>query len=153
MGRAVLCVYRCQCQQSETKVDLELIPVLSLEGSVTTVALPVSEGSCRPPTLTLSSDRVVLILCLEWHYWPLHMKWCMQYLQEPACWDHLLWPDAPLGTRVSDCYLSHLVSLEIGHVHFYILAEFRIRTSTRSSDSPPQVYPQAHDTLAFNECP
>lgn len=52
-------------KQSETKVDLELIPVLSLEGSVTTVALPVSEGSCRPPTLTLSSDRVVLILCLE----------------------------------------------------------------------------------------
>lgn len=52
-------------KQSETKVDLEPIPVLSLEGSVTTVALPVSEGSWRPPTLTLSSDRVVLILCLE----------------------------------------------------------------------------------------
>lgn len=70
-------------EQSETRVELELIPFLSSEGSVTTVALPVSEGSCRPPTFTLSSDRVVLILCLERHYRPLHMS--MQYLQEPAC--------------------------------------------------------------------
>lgn len=52
-------------EQSETKVELELIPFLSSEGSVTTVTLPVSQGSCRPPTFTLSSDHVVLVLCLE----------------------------------------------------------------------------------------
>lgn len=151
MGGAVLCVFRCQCQAVRDQSRFRANPC------------PVFRGQCDHCGLA-SLRRFMEAPHLNPEFWPCcaySLSWMTllatsyEYaVPSRAC---LLRPFAvawcPSGHQSVWLLFEPSCQFRNWACSFYILAEFRIRTSTHSSDSPPRVYPQAHDTLAFNECP